>query len=178
MKKIILLTGGGRSGKSRYALDLATPYRHKAFIATAEAFDDEMKIRITKHKKERDPDFFTLEEPVDLAGAIRKLPETIEVAVIDCLTIWLCNLMCKIEGEHDTYEPIEAFLKLLHDPPCDLIMVTNEVGMGIIPIDKMTRRYRDLAGTLNQRIAVVANQVILMVSGLPLILKDKQDESA
>jgi adenosylcobinamide kinase/adenosylcobinamide-phosphate guanylyltransferase len=80
--------------------------------------------------------------------------------------------MCKIEGEHETYEPIETFLHLLHDPPCDVIMVTNEVGMGIIPMDKMTRRYRDLAGTLNQRIAADANQVILMVSGLPLTLKD------
>jgi adenosylcobinamide kinase/adenosylcobinamide-phosphate guanylyltransferase len=173
MKKIVLITGGGRSGKSRYALDLAKPYKQKAFIATAEAFDEEMKIRIAKHKKDRGPEFFTVEEPVDLAGTIRRLPESTDVAVVDCLTIWLCNLMCKIEGEHETYDAIEAFLQLLHDPPCDVIMVTNEVGMGIIPMEKFTRRYRDLAGTLNQRIAAAANQVVLMVSGLPLVLKDE-----
>jgi adenosylcobinamide kinase/adenosylcobinamide-phosphate guanylyltransferase len=173
VKKVILVTGGGRSGKSRHALELAKPYKHKAFIATAEAFDEEMRLRIAKHKKERSPELFTVEEPVDLARAIRELPESTEVAVIDCLTIWLCNLMYKIEGEHENYEPMETFLQLLHDPPCDVIMVTNEVGMGIIPMDKMTRRYRDLAGTLNQRIAAIANQVILMVSGLPLILKDE-----
>jgi adenosylcobinamide kinase/adenosylcobinamide-phosphate guanylyltransferase len=178
MKNIILITGGGRSGKSRHALGLAKPYKHKAFIATAEAFDDEMRLRIANHKKERGPEFFTVEEPVDLAGAIRRLPASTDVVVIDCLTIWLCNLMCKIEGEHETYEPIEALLQLLRDPPCDVIMVTNEVGMGIIPMEKFTRRYRDLAGMLNQRIASIASRVILMVSGLPLVLKDKTNESA
>jgi len=100
MKKITLLTGGGRSGKSRHALELAKPYKHKAFIATAEAFDEEMRLRIAKHKKERSPEYFTVEEPVDLARALRELPESTLVALIDWLTIWIFNLMCKIECEH------------------------------------------------------------------------------
>jgi len=172
MKKVTLLTGGGRSGKSRYALELADTRKHKAFIATAEAFDDEMKLRIANHQKERGPDFFTVEEPIDLARAIRELPASTEIAVIDCLTIWLCNLMCKIKGDPEIYEPMEQFLQLLTRPQCDLVIVTNELGMGIVPMDKITRRYRDLAGTLNQRVAALADRVILMVCGLPIMIKD------
>lgn len=172
MNDIILLTGGGRCGKSRYALELADKYRNRAFIATAQAFDEEMRDRIVQHRKERSPDFITVEEPIDLAEAIRGLPKTTEVAIIDCLTIWLCNLICRDGEDCESYEPIESFLELLQSPPCELVIVTNEVGLGIIPIDKFSRRYRDWAGLLNQRVAERADRVIMMISGLPLILKD------
>lgn len=178
MNKITLLTGGGRSGKSRYALELASMYRQKAFIATAEAFDDEMRTRIANHRKERSPDFFVVEEPINLAKAIHGLPESTEIVIIDCLTIWLCNLMCRDGFDCKIYEPIQMFLKILRCPPFDLVIVTNELGMGIIPMDKTVRRYRDFAGSLNQEMALLADRVILMVSGIPLVLKDNINEQS
>jgi len=166
--RITLLTGGSRSGKSRHALELAMTYERRAFIATAVAFDDEMRDRVGKHQDERGAAFATLEEPRDLAGALRRIPTGTDVAVIDCLTVWLGNLMHENATESGL---IEAFLGALEDPPCDLLIVTNEVGMGIVPGNAMAREFRDLAGSLNQKVAALAGHVILMVSGLPLVVK-------
>jgi len=194
MPKIKLLTGGARSGKSTYALKLANAYEHKTFIATAEAFDDEMRARIARHKEERRAaNYVTIEEPVDLAGAIQSLvgPRDCKdsrdnkdslhvprsefrvpscVILVDCLTVWVGNLMHH-RGVQEAYPEIDAFLDSLAAPPCDLILVSNEVGLGIIPDNPITRHYRDLLGKLNQRIAGVADHVMLLVSGLPLTLK-------
>ncbi|MBI5095848.1 MAG: bifunctional adenosylcobinamide kinase/adenosylcobinamide-phosphate guanylyltransferase [Candidatus Hydrogenedentes bacterium] len=171
MSTVTLLTGGGRSGKSTHALRLAEPYARKAFIATAEACDDEMHDRIARHRDERDPRFVTIEEPVDLAGAIRGLNGRADVAIVDCLTVWLANVMHYRGYDQSGYAEIDDFIAALASPPCDLIVVTNEVGMGIIPMDPMTRRYRDFAGTVNQRVAASADTVILMVSGIPVTIK-------
>lgn len=171
MKTVTLLTGGGRSGKSRYALELAQPYACRTFIATAVAFDNEMSDRIARHREERASQFATLEEPVHLADALRRLPPGTDVAVIDCITVWLGNLMYHDESVQPDSPSITALLDALKDPPCDVILVTNEVGLGIIPDNAMARRFRDLAGSVNQRLAAVANRVIFMVSGLPLVLK-------
>ena len=168
----MLVTGGGRSGKSRYALERASAYGRKGFVATAEAFDDEMRLRIVKHQAERGDAFRTVEASVDLAGGIRSLAGEADVVVVDCLTVWLGNLMHKqapmIDGIPDA---LAHLLDLLADPPMEVILVTNEVGLGIIPGDAMSREYRDLAGIMNQRVAVVADEVVLVVCGLPLVLK-------
>ena len=169
--KRTLVTGGGRSGKSRYALDLALPRDSKAFIATAEPLDDEMRARIAKHREDRGEEFITIEEPFDLAAALQSLPEGTEVAVIDCLTVWLGNLVHRHRSGEGGFPEVPALVEVLRDPPCDLIIVTNEVGMGIVPNSEIARRFRDLAGTVNQTVAALADEVVLMVSGVPLVVK-------
>jgi adenosylcobinamide kinase/adenosylcobinamide-phosphate guanylyltransferase len=171
MKRITLVTGGSRSGKSKHALELAASYNNKAFIATAEATDDEMRARIERHRRERDPSFHAWEEPVDLAAALSSLPDGTEVLVLDCVTVWLGNLAHRDKIIDGTSPEIEAFLDVLSAPPCHLILVTNEVGMGIIPGDSATRRFRDLAGSINQQLAEKADKVILTVCGIPLRVK-------
>jgi adenosylcobinamide kinase/adenosylcobinamide-phosphate guanylyltransferase len=174
--EITLLTGGGRSGKSRYALELARPYRRRAYVATAEPIDEEMRDRIDRHRRERGADFPTVEEPTDLASALRSLAPETEVAVVDCLTVWLGNLSYRARPGTDlalieSFPEIAALLALLDDPPCDLVLITNELGMGIIPATAEVRAFRDLAGRVNQEVARRAERVLLMVSGIPLAIK-------
>lgn len=173
MKKptITLVTGGSRSGKTACALELAMKNENRVYLATAEAFDAEMRDRISRHRKERAGNFQTLEEPLDLAGALRQIPQGTRVVLIDCMTVWLGNLMHKNGTQTEPYAEVQAFLKALENPPCDLIIVTNEVGSGIIPHDAMTRCYRDHAGWLNQDVAKIAERVLLVSCGLPLALK-------
>jgi adenosylcobinamide kinase/adenosylcobinamide-phosphate guanylyltransferase len=171
MNRTVLITGGSRSGKSRHALELAAPYADKAFIGTAEIVDEEMRARIERHRRERGPDFHTVEEPLDLSAALRTLPQITEVTVIDCLTVWLGNLYHRGRINNGTSPEIQAFLLSLEAPPCHLIIVTNELGMGIVPGDPGTRRFRDLAGSINQEIAHRAQEVILTVCGIPLRVK-------
>ncbi len=171
MPEVIYVTGGARSGKSSYALRLAEPYQHRVFLATAEAFDGEMQRRIDKHKEERQDRFTTVEEPLYLDKALRVLPEGTEVVLVDCLTVWLGNMMHYLGAESAINERIDALLDVLSAPPCDIIFVSNEVGMGIVPENAMARAFRDLAGTLNSRVAECASQAYLLCSGLPLVLK-------
>jgi adenosylcobinamide kinase/adenosylcobinamide-phosphate guanylyltransferase len=169
---VTLITGGARSGKSRYAMETAlTAYRRRVFVATAQGFDDEMRDRIARHQQERDGSFHTIESPVDLAGAVGAIPAGTEVALIDCLTVWIGNLLHQ-EGEDRNWFPqIDAFLEALRDPPCDLLVVTNEVGMGIVPDNPLARRFRDIAGSVNQKIGALADRVVLLVSGVPVTIK-------
>ncbi|MBI4560269.1 MAG: bifunctional adenosylcobinamide kinase/adenosylcobinamide-phosphate guanylyltransferase [Candidatus Hydrogenedentes bacterium] len=171
MSNVTLITGGARSGKSMHALRLTEPYARKAFIATAEACDEEMRDRIARHRKDRGPGFLTIEEPLDLAGALRGLAGRADVAVVDCLTVWLANVIHYRGADRPDYEEISHLLEALASPPCDVILVTNEVGMGIVPADAMTRHYRDLAGNVNQRVAARADKVIFTVSGIPVTIK-------
>lgn len=173
MKMITLVTGGARSGKSAYALRQAMAYEKRAFIATAMPVDEEMEERITEHRRQRGESFLTLEESVDLAGAVSSLPDDIEIAVIDCLTVWLGNVMHDSGAVHNGR--IDAFLETLENPPCDLVIVTNEVGMGIIPATPLGRQFRDAAGFLNQETARLADEVVLMVSGIPTIIKGEEE---
>ena len=171
MKPLTMLTGGARSGKSRMAVDMATACSgRRVFIATAEAFDDEMKDRIARHQAERGNAFETREVPQDLAGAILDLPSDTRIAVIDCLTVWLGNLMHH-HGENAEYPEVNAFLEALEHRPCEMIVITNELGMSIVPPTPSGRRFRDVAGRLNQEVARRADRVLLIVSGLPLALK-------
>ncbi len=163
---ITLITGGVKSGKSRFALELAKNKKDKFFIATAEPIDDEMKLKIEKHKLERKGEFTTIEEPIYLAKAISSIKNA-QVCIVDCLNIWLNNLLY-----YDKLNQIEELLKLLKNHNgFDLIFVSNEVGMGLTPTNKLSRRFINLLGDLNQRMASVSDAVYFMVSGLPLKIK-------
>ncbi len=170
-KKITFVIGGSRSGKSRHALDRAAPFGRKAFIATALPIDEEMRERISAHQQERDASYTTFEVPYDLGETILTLPSDIEIAIVDCLTVWLGNLMYKYGDHLEKAKELKTFLEALQRPPCPLILVSNEVGLGIIPPDPQTRRFRDEAGRLNQRVAELASEVIFVVSGLPVVIK-------
>ena len=167
-----LIIGGGRSGKSSYAQDYALNVSEgtssRAYIATAEPIDLEMKERIALHQKDRADRFITIEESLDLAQAIQDLPPSVEVCVVDCLTVWLGNLLYH---KRDTAKEIQKLITILKNPPCDILLVTNETGLGIIPADAESRAFRDIAGWMNQDIAAISKHVILLVAGLPLALK-------
>ncbi|MEI6757810.1 MAG: bifunctional adenosylcobinamide kinase/adenosylcobinamide-phosphate guanylyltransferase [Chlorobium sp.] len=171
MSKVIYVTGGARSGKSSFALKLAAPYCNRLFLATAEPFDEEMQRRIAKHREERKEQFATVEEPLFLERSLRQLPPGTDVVLLDCLTVWTGNLMHHLESDGEIDRRIEHFLEALVDPPCDIILVSNEVGMGIVPENAMARRFRDIAGIVNQRVASMATEAWLLCSGLPLKLK-------
>ena len=165
---MILIGGGSRSGKSRFALELAQRKGSRpGFIATAQALDDEMRDRIQKHRGERGDRFTTIEEPIDLAGAIQKSVDAgCDAVVVDCLTLWVSNLLLS-DREVDSAPVIAA----ANATSATIILVTNEVGCGIVPENAMARRFRDLAGWLNQRIAQDAQEVYWTVFGVPMKVK-------
>lgn len=168
--RTVLIIGGARSGKSAFALKKAGSFPgKKAYIATAEALDEEMKERIERHRGERGKDWETFEEPIKMAGVLKETGSGYNAAVIDCLTLWLSNLLL---GTEDPEEEIEGFLSLLREgdhPP--LFVVSNEVGMGIVPDNPLSRRFRDLAGRLNQKVAGIADEVYLVTAGIPVRIK-------
>jgi adenosylcobinamide kinase/adenosylcobinamide-phosphate guanylyltransferase len=163
---VILVGGGARSGKSRYALEKARAIEgSRAFVATAEASDEEMAARIRHHREERGEEFATIEEPVELARVIAEA--AFDVLVIDCLTLWLSNLM--FANRDCEIEKLEAAARAAQGT---VIFVTNEVGSGIVPTDNaLSREFRDRAGILNQRMAAIAQEVYLMVFGVAMRIK-------
>jgi adenosylcobinamide kinase/adenosylcobinamide-phosphate guanylyltransferase len=152
-------------------MELALAHRCRVFLATATAFDGEMADRIARHRRERAERFTTVEAPLDLATALAHLPSETDVALVDCLTVWLGNLFERHGAERESFEEVAAFLRVIESPPCDLVVVTNEVGMGIVPENALARRFRDVAGRLNSEVAARANRVALMVCGLPIWAK-------
>lgn len=177
MAEVILITGGARSGKSAAALWLAESYGPRIFIATAEVFDDEMSERIARHQAERGDGWRTIEAPRDLAAAIGSVTDPQAAIVIDCLTVWLGNLMHYDEATTVDSPACAALLEALRrSSAARIILVTNEVGMGIVPEYPLARRFRDVAGRLNQRIAAVADRVILAVCGQLLTIKPSRME--
>ncbi len=171
MNNVILVTGGGRSGKSDHALSLATSYPRKCFVATAEAFDEEMNDRITRHKEDRGDSFITIEEPVEIVQEMKAIVSQVDVILLDCLTVWMGNLMHYCQKESLINAKILDLLDFLQESDCPIVIVTNEVGMGIIPENPTARLFRDMSGRLNQQVAALAKQVTLLVSGVPLNLK-------
>lgn len=167
---ITFVIGGTRSGKSRYALELAGRHPHPAFLATAEPIDPELQERIRRHRADRAGRFHTVEEPLDLAAALRRLPEHTGVAVVDCLTVWLGNVLHHRPAGAGGAE-IAALLAVLGNPPCPLVLVSNEVGSGGIHSNALARQFTDLLGHLNQQVAARADRVVLVVSGVSLVLK-------
>jgi adenosylcobinamide kinase/adenosylcobinamide-phosphate guanylyltransferase len=163
-----LVLGGARSGKSSFAerlVQACTP--PWIYIATAQAFDDEMRERVATHRERRPPGWTTLEAPLALGDAIRSTPQGAPV-LVDCLTLWLTNL---ILSDHNPEPAIADLLTTLDAPPGPLVLVANEVGLGIVPDNALARRFRDLAGRLHQHVAAKADRVVFMVAGLPMAVK-------
>lgn len=170
-KNFTFITGGSRSGKSSHAQKLAEEAgKKRLYIATAQALDDEMAKRISRHQKERGKDWRTVEEPVNIAEVIGTSNEY-EAILLDCLTLWLCNVMHEEESDEIIFEQIDNLVRACIECKTNLIVISNETGSGIIPGDPLSRRFSDLAGLMNQKMAAAANQVILTVSGIPLTIK-------
>ena len=167
---VTLVLGGARSGKSAYAqaaAEAAAGAGAPVMIATAEALDADMAARIARHQAERGTGWRTVEAPVELAAAVRSLGAG-EAAAVDCLTLWLSNLMLR---EIDVETAADALLAALAQTPAQVWVVSNEVGMGIVPENALARRFRDAAGRLNRRVADQADRVIVMFAGQALTLK-------
>ncbi|HLN08756.1 MAG TPA: bifunctional adenosylcobinamide kinase/adenosylcobinamide-phosphate guanylyltransferase [Xanthobacteraceae bacterium] len=166
--RLTLVLGGARSGKSRHAEDLVTGWPPPwIYVATAQALDDEMAQRIAAHRARRDQDWRTVEASHDLARAIDEACGA--PALVDCLTLWLTNLMLADADLETEISRLEDTLGRARGP---VVLVANEVGLGIVPDNALARQFRDAAGRLNQRIAARANRVVMMVAGLPLEVKD------
>lgn len=174
-KRITLLTGGARSGKSAHAILLATKVATREsrafFVATAEALDDEMRTRIDHHRRERPIHFDTVEEPLAVGTAIRNLEGRADVVVVDCLTLWVSNMIGAGFDDGSVLAAVDDLAASIHSVSFETITVTSEVGGGIVPEHPIARRFRDLLGWTNQRIAAAADEVILMVAGCPVRIK-------
>ncbi len=170
----MLVLGGAKSGKSRFAIDVCNALnRKRIFLATAQAMDQEMAERIIRHQTERGSEWLTVEQPFSVASTIRKMDKQDTVILVDCLTLWLNNLFMKYgEDREEVNRNIEDLVRQLSDVHGAVVVVSNEVGMGIVPEDPLSRRYRDAAGLLNQRVAGVACRVVAVLAGQPLVLKD------
>jgi adenosylcobinamide kinase/adenosylcobinamide-phosphate guanylyltransferase len=169
---VTLVLGGVRSGKSRYAQQLAEKARRVVFVATAKVSDDEMRRKIERHREDRPKEWLTVEEPLELVRALSQHQLNCDVIVIDCLTIFAANLLEAEAEDQDAVErTIAALCDALQSAECAVVLVSNEVGSGVVPAYPLGRRYRDLLGEINQSIARVADDVVLMVAGLPLALK-------
>ena len=167
--EIILLTGGARSGKSTMALKLTAEHSPKIFLATAEALDQEMEDRIIAHRQERSEDWITIEEPVLIEKVLEDHQEG--CLVLDCITLWLSNLMMREYTEAEIQKAVTRLAKSVVNRHSTTIIVTNEVGLGVVPEYRSGRQFRDLAGAANQAIANIADRVIFMISGIPLVVK-------
>jgi adenosylcobinamide kinase/adenosylcobinamide-phosphate guanylyltransferase len=169
--KIIFVLGGAKSGKSSFALAKAEIFPgRKAYIATAEPLDDEMRERIQSHRDQRKKDWDTIEEPLQIAHMIRAGSGKYSVLLIDCLTLWLTNLLCRNRNVEDAMDDfLDSLLFTSHSSL--LFIVSNEVGMGIVPDNALARRFRDLAGRLNREVAAIADEVYLITAGIPIRMK-------
>ncbi len=176
---LILVTGGSRSGKSRFALQTAMRFPEpRVFLATAQAFDDEMKARIEEHRRSRPAGWSTVEEPREVTRALRGVLQRAGTVVVDCLTLWISNLILEDQGFDE--QAAAAAARELADAAaetacarsaCAVIVVTNEVGSGVVPDNALARRFRDCAGRANQVLAAAAEEVHFLVSGIPLAIK-------
>jgi adenosylcobinamide kinase/adenosylcobinamide-phosphate guanylyltransferase len=166
---VTLVLGGARSGKSRFAEELlAERSGRRLYLATAQPGDAEMAARIERHREGRGTGWRTVEAPLDIAPAIAAAGE--DAVLLDCLTLWLSNLMA---AARDIGQATEALCRTLGKVRAPVVLVSNEVGLGIVPDNALAREFRDQAGRLNQQVAAAADRVYFMAAGLPLILKDK-----
>jgi adenosylcobinamide kinase / adenosylcobinamide-phosphate guanylyltransferase len=182
LKKVTLLLGGARSGKSYYAQEEAKKAGKVLFVATAEAGDEDMRRRILKHQADRPANWHTLEATTQIGQCIRQTFKGEDLIIIDCLTLLVTNLICQIdESEYDScdealleekvYAEIKELQQCLREVEASFILVSNEVGWGIVPDNRISRIYRDLLGRSNQMLAQSADEVYLMVAGIPLKIK-------
>lgn len=167
---LTLVIGGARSGKSAFAEGLMTGSgRPRRYIATAEAWDDEMRDRIARHRADRGTGWITVEAPLDLAAALAAVRAE-EAVLVDCATLWLTNHLL---ADHDIAAETGRLLAALSACPAPVVIVTNETGWGIVPENALARRFRDEQGRLNQRLAAEADLVVAVMAGLPMVLKGR-----
>jgi adenosylcobinamide kinase/adenosylcobinamide-phosphate guanylyltransferase len=169
--KLILVLGGAASGKSQAALDLAGQRGPRAFVATGQALDREMKVRIQRHQATRSSDWETAEVPTDIGVWIRKNGINYQWIIIDCLTLWLSNLKGRRLRDSAISDATVDLLRAIRRTKACVVVVSNELGLGLVPATKTVRAFRDLAGRINQQVAAEADEVYLVVSGLPLRLR-------
>ena len=182
---IILVTGGARSGKSAFAEKFVAAHGHRiAYVATAQIFDDEMRYRVALHKKRRPSTWTTYEAPFAAEGAIRAAAAAHDTILFDCLTVYLSNLVCALKEEELADEAhvyalaeqaIAKLVEAVQSSGVTCVFVTNEVGAGIVPENKLARLYRDIAGLANQEVAAAADAVYLTVSGIPVDIKKLEE---
>lgn len=168
----ILVLGGCRSGKSGHAMQLAESMgRQRVFLATCIPRDDEMRERIERHRRERSHTWKTLEVPMGLAEAITRHSRSSDVVLVDCLTLWLSNVIIEIQEAAGIRQRIDGLAQAVTAAPNTVVLVSNEVGTGIVPENRLARLYRDLSGWTNQAMAAVCNRVIWTVAGIPVTIK-------
>jgi len=170
MSELTLILGGVRAGKSNFAEKVAREAGRVVYIATAEALDEEMRERIENHKKRRPSGWKTIESPNNLTESIRQIDSDVDVIIIDCLTVYISNLLAKL-SEEEILKNVSEVLNALNDFDGKTIFVSNEVGTGIVPDNKMARDYRDVLGKTNQMVAEAAKEVYLMVAGIQVKIK-------
>jgi adenosylcobinamide kinase/adenosylcobinamide-phosphate guanylyltransferase len=169
LARTTLVLGGARSGKSAYAERLIRAAAPLAtYLATAEAGDGEMSERIRLHRAQRGAGWITIEEPLDLVGSLRRVTAPDRPVLVDCLTLWLSNLM---HAERDIAAEAAALASCFGDLAGPVVLVSNEVGQGIVPDNALARAFRDHAGRLHQIVAAVAERVVFVTAGLPMVLK-------
>lgn len=178
MKMLVL--GGCRSGKSTYAEKLAAKnYKRKVFVATLEAIDDaEMQHRVTLHQNSRGDDWKTIEEPLDIIDVLKTEQLQVDVFVVDCITMWITNMVCKGMKDSAIEAEIHKLVDAFVDIRASVFFVANEVGLGIVPESSLGRRFRDLAGWTNQQLARVCDDVVFMAAGLPQYLKSSSSNKS
>jgi adenosylcobinamide kinase / adenosylcobinamide-phosphate guanylyltransferase len=166
-----LITGGARSGKSRFAVESCARQARVAFLATARAGDDDMAARIARHRAERPRHWLTLEEPLDVVARLSDVAVRVDAAIVDCLTLWVANQLLRGDDDARVLNEAETLAGAVKRLPIDITLVTNEVGAGVHPETADGLRFRDLLGLVNQRIGAVCDIVVLMVAGVPLTVK-------
>lgn len=165
----VLVLGGARSGKTAFAEGLTMRRgQHPCYLATAEILDDEMRDRVQLHQDQRAARFHTIEEPIELSEAIRTAARAHDAILVDCLTLWITNL---IIADGNVAEAVDELIETLEATTSSVILVSNEVGLGIVPDNAMARMFRDLAGAAHQRLAETCDDVYFIVAGLPMTLK-------
>jgi adenosylcobinamide kinase/adenosylcobinamide-phosphate guanylyltransferase len=174
MGKIILILGGARSGKSAYAVESAKRHKKVAFIATCQPLDKEMSRRIRLHQHNRPSHWSTFEESKDLAPLLSKITGKFDCLIIDCLTLWISNLILAGYTQEKILNKINAMMDILREEKAKAIIVSNEVGLGIVPANKLARNFRDIAGQVNKVVAKKGDEVFFTISGIPTMIKGKR----
>lgn len=176
MASSLFILGGVRSGKSRFALAGLPPRARVAFVATAEASDADMADRIARHQAERSPHWTTIEASSDLVPRLKEAQRGVETVVVDCLTLWVANMLLRGDEDEAILGEAAALAALVAAPSADLRIVSNEVGLGVHPTTPAGLQFGNILGRVNQRVAAAAQRVVLLVAGLPLLVKDTSPE--
>jgi adenosylcobinamide kinase/adenosylcobinamide-phosphate guanylyltransferase len=172
LKETVFITGGCRSGKSSFALAFADRhFKRKIFLATCQAKDSEMQQRVKEHQKARGPDWQTVEVPTALPEALTSNGSNTEVMVIDCLTLWVSNLLAQGLSQEEILTHTDALTASIAHGSSSVVIVSNEVGTGIVPENRLAREFRDIAGLVNQKVAAFADTVVWVVAGIPVAVK-------